>query len=90
MGKLTCLKQGPGATPHRVGQDMAAVFPGGGVGRLPVKAGTDVRSAYPLPGKPAEAHAPPLRELSRWRCSDLKIRTIATWGRGKHVGRSVM
>ena len=68
MGALTCLKQGPGATPHHVhqmaGRDMVAVFAsraegvGWGIGRLPVLGGIDVRLAHQLPGKPAEGHAP--------------------------------
>ena len=44
--------------------------------------GTDVRLAHWLPGKPAEEQAPhcPFDELVWWRCSDINIRTIISWG----------
>ena len=63
------------------GQDMAAVFVPGG--RLPVIGGTEVRLAHKLPGKLPEGHTPhrPFDKLSWWRCSDLKIRTITSWGK---------
>ena len=51
------------------GQDMAAVFAPWGRVRLPVIRGIDIRLAHPLPGKPAEGHAPhsPFDKLSWWR-----------------------
>lgn len=88
MGGLTCLKQGPGVTLHCVwlkegrtqGQDMAAIFIiGGGRRRLPATEGIDIRLALWLPGKPAEGH-PPLINYPGRDSSDLKIRTITSWG----------
>ena len=50
---------------------------------LPVTGVIDVRWTHRLPGKLAEGQAPhcPFDKLSRWRCLDLKIRTITGWGR---------
>ena len=52
--------------------------------RLPVIEGIDVRLAHPLPGKQAEGHTAhhPFDKLSWLRCSNLKIGTITSWGRG--------
>ena len=54
--------------------------------------GNWVRLAHGLPGKLAEGHAPHylFDKLSWWRCSDLKVRTVTSWGGSKYVGRSVM
>ena len=40
-----------------------------------------------LPGKQAEGHAPhlPFDKLSRWRCSDQKVRVIISRGRGQVI-----
>ena len=45
---------------------------------------TSIRLAQQLPGKQADGHAPhlPSDKLSRWRCSDLKVRVIISRGRG--------
>lgn len=42
---------------------------------------------YRLPGKQAEGHAPhlPFDKLSRWRCSDQKVRVIISRGRGQVI-----
>ena len=84
MGSLTCLKEGPGMTCHRVAegsQGMAAVSSRSwGEGEV-----TSIRLAHQLPGKQAEGHAPhlPFDKLSRWRCSDLKVRVIISRSRGQ-------
>lgn len=60
-GALTCLKQGPGATPPCVavcGQDTVAIFALRERWRLPVIGKIDNRLTPWLPGKPAEQHAP--------------------------------
>ena len=68
---------------------MASVFTPGGWGwwggRLLVIGGIDFRLAHWLPGKLAEGHAPhhPFDNLSRWKCSDLKVRTITSWDLGQ-------
>ena len=83
-GSLTCLKEGPGVTCHRVAegsQGMAAVSSRSwGEGEV-----TSIRLAHQLPGKQAEGHAPhlPFDKLSRWRCSDLKVRVIISRSRGQ-------
>ena len=56
---------------------------GHGEGRLLVTGGIDIGLAHRLPGKPAEDkqnHHCPFDKLSWWRCSELKIRTITSWG----------
>ena len=59
-GGLTRLKQGPGATPHRVQQTASRTWrhsfhhgAGGGGGRLPFIGGTAITWVHQLPGKPA-------------------------------------
>ena len=66
-------------------QDVAAVFALRGRGRLPVRERTDFRLAQGLPGKSAEEHTPhyPFGKLSNGESSDLKIRTITSWGQGQ-------
>lgn len=74
-------------------QDMAAIFaPRMGRERFLAVGEIDVRLAHQLPGKLTEEHVPrcPFGKLSLWRCSDLKVRTTTSWGRGKYVGRSVI
>ena len=96
MGKLTCLEQDPGATPHCMGQAVGRTwqqfFLGVGRERLPVMVVIDVRWACWLAGKPAEEQNLPLpfEEPSRWGCSDPKIRTVTSWGQGEYVGRPVI
>ena len=73
----------------------AAVFSPGREGVAQVTGGIDIRLAHRLPGKPAEGHAPhcPFDKLSWWKCSDLKVRTITSWGqrqvcrKASHVSR---
>ena len=81
---LTWLKRDPGATfppeqqiAGRAGQQSSLLVGGGG---LPAIEGIDVRLAHQLPGKPAVAHAPhcSFHQLSWWRCSDSKVRTITS------------
>ena len=64
-------------------QDMAALEVGGGE-KLPVTGGRDVMLAPTLPWKPAEGHIPrsPFDKLASWSPSDLKMRTINSWGQG--------
>ena len=52
--------------------------------------GIDIRWAHQLPGKPAESHALHHHIDNRWRCFDLKVRAITTWGGGSYLGRSVL
>ena len=68
-----------------------SLLPWGGE-RLPGVGEIDVMLAHQLPGKLAEEHAPrrPFDKLSWRACSDLKVRIITSWGRGKYIGRSVM
>ena len=57
MGELTCVKPGPGATPHHVQQTRRkSSLPE--AGEVASYGGIDVRLAHGLPGKPAEAWAP--------------------------------
>ena len=95
MGKLSCRKQGPRATPHHVWQ-MVAISTSGGEGEVTSYRGNDIRWAHLLPGKLAERHGPhgPFDKLSWWRFlmrrSDILIRTTKTvpsWG--KCVGWSI-
>ena len=73
------------------GRKGSSLCPPGGRGRLPVIGGIDIRLVHLLPGKLAEGHAPPhpFDKLSGRRCSDLKIRTVTSWDRGKYAGRSI-
>ena len=66
-------------------QDMAAVLAPRGRGRLQVIGGIYIKLIHQLPGKLAGGHAPhcPFDKLSWWRCSDLKIRIITSWGQGQ-------
>ena len=88
MGELTGLKQGPGATPHCVQQTASRPWwQSSLLGRKEVTSygGIDIRLAHQLPGKPAEEYTPhhPLDKLSWWRCSDLKVKRITSWGLGQ-------
>ena len=93
--ELTCLKQSPRATPTVSGRRQARC--GGRLcsrveGEVISYGAIDIRWALPLPGKLAEEHIPHCLsdKLSRWRCSDLKFRTITSWGGGRYIGRSFM
>ena len=70
------------------GQDMAAAFTPRGRGRLPVIGGSGIWLAHWLTRKLAEGHSPycPFGKLPLWRCYNLSIRTITSWGGSKYVG----
>ena len=94
-GSYTSESRSWGDTPPCVadcGRDVVAVLAPGGRRRLPVVGEADVRLARWLSGKLSERHVPhhPFDKLSWWRCSDLKIRTVTSWGGGKDIRRSAM
>ena len=55
MGELTCLKRGPGATPHHVQQTAGRTW---WQSSLLGEGEIDIRWAHQLPGKPVEGHTP--------------------------------
>ena len=51
---------------------------------LPITAEMNINLVYLVTREHILYH--PLDKLSWWRCSDLKIRTVTSWGQGKYVG----
>ena len=85
MGEVTCPKQGSGATPHLRGTGWAWC---GSRRVICFRGNWHQVVTHWLPKQPAKAHTShhPFERLSRWRCLDLKIKTITSWDRSMYVG----
>ena len=88
-GHLTCVKQGPRATPQCVQQTAGrtgqqSLLPGGR-GGYQLQGELTSGLVRRLPEKPAEEYTShcPFDKLSEGRCPDLKARTITSWGQGQ-------